>query len=65
MDDEKAIQLTKEILWDNVLLSETIGQMELIIPEENMSPEQLENAEQLIRDLLSLLPEDLRRTLYK
>ena len=65
VDDEKAIRLTKEILWDNVLLSETIGQMELIIPEENMSLEQLENAEKLIRDLLSLLPEDLRRTLYE
>ena len=65
LEDENAIAQTKQILWDNGLISETIGQIELIIPEEGLQAEELANAEQLIQDLLSLLPEHLRYTLYE
>ena len=65
LDDENAIAQTKQILWDNNLISETIGEIELIIPEEGLEKDRLADAEQLIRDLLSLLPEHLRYTLYE
>ena len=65
LDDENALSQTKQILWDNGLISETIGQIELIIPEEGLQAEELEKAEKLIQDLLSLLPEHLRYTLYE
>ena len=59
--DAEALSETVQQLGDTLIVSEMISQISLIIPEENMTPEQLAEANGLIDALKSILPEELRR----
>ena len=58
---EDAIFRMEEQLKDPLMVSELISQITLTIPEEKMTPEQLDNANRLIADLTAVLPEMLRQ----
>ena len=61
---EESVFRMEEGLRNNGMITDVIGLIELIVPEEAMTDEQKADADQLLRELITRLPEDLRYTVF-
>lgn len=61
---EESVARMRENLRSNGMITDMIGLIELIVPEEAMTDEQKADADQLLRELITRLPENLRYTVF-